>query len=255
MAKPAKTERQKVIDEIRKKEKSADSRRGFLIVGVCLAVALLIVGAAVYRPVKDAWDMRSYNDKALSDIGGPASSCQKIETEGADGNQDHVPDGTNVVYDHAPPAFGSHWNTASAPATMSRKVWTTDRPDLEVLVHNLEHGFSIVWYDETIADDAAAMTELKAVGKKFPGTSNYRYKFYAAPWTAEDEKEIGKFPDGQHLAITHWSAGGAGETDPKKQVGVWQYCSEFSGAALSDFMEKYPYFDSPEPNAMSAEDL
>ena len=30
MAKPAKTERQKVIDEIRRKEKGADKRQGYL---------------------------------------------------------------------------------------------------------------------------------------------------------------------------------------------------------------------------------
>ncbi len=256
MAKPAKTERQKVIDEIRRKEKGADKRRGFLIVGVCIAVAVLIVGAAVFRPVKDWWDLRDYNGKALSEIGAAASACEKLSTEKADGNQQHVPDTQQVQYDHAPPAFGSHWNTATAPATMSRKVWKSgDRPELEALVHNLEHGFTIVWYDETIADDDGAMTELGAVGKKFPGTTNLRYKFYAAPWTEQDEKENGKFPDGQHIAMTHWSAGGAGETEPSKQEGVWQYCSEFSGAALDAFMKKYPYLDSPEPDAMSAEDL
>ena len=137
---------------------------------------------------------------------------------------------------------------------MSRKVWKGDRPELEVLVHNLEHGYTIVWYDETIADDDEAMTELEAVGKKFPGTTNLRYKFYAAPWTDDDVKEIGAFPKGQHIAFTHWSARGAGETDPAKQQGVWQYCSEFSGEALDDFMIEYPYFDSPEPNAMSVQD-
>ncbi len=53
-----------------------------------------------------------------------------------------------------------------------------------------------------------------------------------------------------HIAITHWSQGGAGITDVSKQVGVFQYCSSVSGAALKDFMTKYPYLDSPEPNAM-----
>jgi uncharacterized protein DUF3105 len=255
VAKPAKTERQKVIDDIRKQQKSADKRQGYLIVGVCVAIAVLIVGAAIYRPVKDSLDMRAYNDKSLSEIGGPASACEDITTKPANGSGEHVPDGTEVKYDDAPPAFGSHWNNASAPATMSRKVWKEDRPDLEVLVHNLEHGFTIVWYDETIADDDGALTELEAVGKKFPGTTNMRYKFYAAPWTSDDEKESGKFPDGQHIAITHWSAGGAGETDTAKQKGVWQYCSEFSGEALDDFMIEYPYLDSPEPDAMSQEDL
>ena len=65
------------------------------------------------------------------------------------------------------------------------------------------------------------------------------------PWTSEDGKS---FPKGQHVALTHWSAGGAGNTEVSEQLGAWQYCSEFSGEALSSFMEEYPYFDSPEPN-------
>lgn len=255
MAKTAKTDRQKVIDDIRKRQKSADKRRGYLIVGVCVVVALLIVGAAAYRPIKNSWDLRSYNDKALDEIGGPASACQDITTKPANGNQEHVPDSQQVTYDDAPPAFGSHWNNAEAPASMSRKFYTDDdRPELEALVHNLEHGFTIVWYDETIADDSSAVTELEAVAKKFPGTTNLRYKFFAVPWTDEDVKESGAFPDGQHIAITHWSAGGTGVTDATKQVGVWQYCSEFSGEALDEFMVKYPYLDSPEPTAMVPQD-
>jgi len=252
VAKPAKTERQKVIDEIRKKQKSADRRRGNLIIGVSLAIAVAIIVAAVWRPVTNWWELRSYNGKALAEIGAPASACQDITTKPANGNQEHVADGTPVEYEDAPPAFGSHWNNAESPAPMSVKFWRdSDRPELESLVHNLEHGYTIVWYDETIADDDDAVAELEAVGKKFPGTTNLRYKFYAAPWTSEDGKE---FPKGQHIAITHWSAGGAGETAPEKQQGVWQYCSEFSGEALEDFMIKYPYFDSPEPDAMSVQD-
>ena len=64
------------------------------------------------------------------------------------------------------------------------------------------------------------------------------------PWTSDDGEA---FPGGQHVAMTHWSIGGAGETDQEKQAGVFQYCSAPSGAALEDFMEKYPYLDTPEP--------
>ncbi len=253
MAKPAKTDRQKVIDDIRKKQKGADKRKGFLIVGVCITIAVLIIGAAAYQPVKNSLELRGYADKSLSDIGAPADACEKIVTKKADGNQEHVPDSQQVTYDDAPPAFGPHWNNDEAPVPMARKFYSPDdRPELEQLVHNLEHGFTIVWYDETVADDGDALTELEAVAKKFPGSTNYRYKFLAVPWTSADGKA---FPDGQHVAMTHWSAGGEGETDADKQQGVWQYCSEFSGAALSDFMEEYPYFDSPEPNALSPMDL
>jgi len=93
------------------------------------------------------------------------------------------------------------------------------------------------------------MQELRAIADKLAGTSNFRTKFIAAPWTSSDE-DGKKFPDGQHVSFSHWSAGGEdaqGATD--KQVGAWQYCSDVSGAALEDFMLKYPYTDSPEPAA------
>jgi len=251
VAKTAKSERQAKIDQIRSKQKGAERRRGFAIVGVCVVIALLIVGAAAYRPLKNAWDQRQFNDLALSDVGAAASVCQKVETKPANGSSEHVPTDQPVTYKDAPPAFGPHWNEPGvAPAPMERKLYTEgDRPELESLVHNLEHGYTILWYDETIANDDDAMLELRAIADKLAGTSNLRTKFVAAPWTAEDE-DGKKFPDGQHIAFSHWSAGGedaGGSTDA--QVGVWQYCSDVSGAALDDFMLKYPYTDSPEPTA------
>jgi len=251
--KSSKSDRQAVIDEIRKKQKGAERRRGYAIVGVCTTIALLIVVAAAYRPVKNWWDLRQFKDINLASIGEPASVCGKIETEKADGNQQHVPTGSQVKYDHAPPGFGSHWNEQGvAPAPFNRKYYTAkDRPELEALVHNLEHGYTILWYDDSIADDADELNVIDGIADKFRSDSdNLRYKFIAAPWTADDEKESGKFPDGMHVALSHWSAGGSGESDATKQVGAFQYCSAPSGEALRDFMLEYPYTDSPEPDAM-----
>jgi hypothetical protein len=251
VAKPAKSDRQAVIDQMRKKQKSADRKRGFAIVGVCVLIAVLIIGAAAYKPIKDWWDGRELDNLSLSEIGAPASACQDVTTKKADGNQDHVPYPTPVDYKEAPPAFGSHWNEAGiAPAPFARKFYTEDdRPELEALVHNLEHGYTILWYDDSVSDEE--VQEIRGIAEKFSGSDddNFRYKFIAVPWTDADENGA-KFPDGQHIAFTHWSAGGTGETDTSKQVGAFQYCSEVSGAALDAFMEKYPYFDSPEPNAM-----
>ena len=251
--KPTRSDRQAVIDELRKKQKGAERRRGFAIVGVCATIALLIVVAAAYRPVKNWWDLRKFKDLDLASIGAPATSCDKITTKKADGNQQHVPTGTQVTYSTAPPAFGSHWNEqGTAPAPFNRKFYTEkDRPELEALVHNLEHGYTILWYDQSIADDADQLNVIDGIADKFRSDSNnLRFKFIAAPWTSQDEKESGKFPDGMHIAISHWSAGGSGQTDVSKQVGVFQYCSEPSGAALQQFMLDYPYTDSPEPDAM-----
>lgn len=242
--KSQKADRKAKIEALTKKQRSGERRQGLAIVVVCVAVALLIVGAAAYRPVVNWWELRQFEDAELASLGAPADACTDIETEKADGNQEHVPEGTPVTYEQSPPAFGPHYDS---PDSMDRKLYTAeDRPDLRTLVHNLEHGYTIVWYDETVAADDEAMTELRAAASKFPGTDNYRYKFKAVPWTEEDGEP---FPGGAHVALTHWSAGGEGSTEVSEQVGARQYCSEFSGEALSSFMEEYPYFDSPEPNA------
>ncbi len=251
--KSSKSDRQAVIDEIRKKQKGSEKRRGYAIVGVCSLVALLIVVAAAYRPVKNWWDLRQFKDINLASIGAPASSCDEITTKPATGNAEHVPTNSQVTYDTAPAVFGAHWNEQNvAPAPFNRKFYTeTDRPELEALLHNLEHGYTILWYDDSIAEDGDELTVIDGIADKFRSDSdNLRYKFIAAPWTSADEKESGKFPDGMHVALSHWSAGGSGESDTSKQVGAFQYCSKASGAALQDFMLEYPYTDSPEPDAM-----
>jgi len=251
--KSTKSDRQAVIDDIRRKQKGGEKRRGFAIVGVCVLVAVLIVAAAAYRPVRNWYDLRQFKDIDLASIGAPASSCSKVETKPADGNQQHVPTGSQVTYSTAPPAFGSHWNEQGvAPAPFNRKYYTAkDRPELEALVHNLEHGYTILWYDETIADDPDQLNVINGIADKFRSDSNnLRYKFIAAPWTADDVKESGAFAAGKHVAISHWSAGGSSSNDASKQVGVFQYCAEPSGAALEKFMLDYPYTDSPEPDAM-----
>jgi len=111
-------------------------------------------------------------------------------------------------------------------------------------VHNLEHGYTILWYDETIADDDDQLNQVQALAKKFKADDdNFRLKFIAAPWTGDDEN--GKqFPNDQHIAFSHWKG------DADKSTGVWQYCSEVSGEALKTFMKDYPYTDSPEAGAI-----
>ncbi|MFT4286864.1 DUF3105 domain-containing protein [Nocardioides sp.] len=256
----AQNNRRAVIDDIRKKQKGAEKRRGYAIVGVCTLIAILIVGAAAYQPVKDWWDERQFDAVNLADIGAAASVCGEESYEASEGST-HVATGTQVTYNHAPPATGNHWNESGvAPLPMAKKFYgTEDRPELEQIVHNSEHGYNIIWYDETVAQDADEMSELRAIAAKFPGDSNFRYKMLVVPWLASDAEEVGStFPDGQHIAFTHWSVDqtyidkltlAEGETAPDA-VGIYQYCSEVSGAAFKTFMKNHPYTDSSEPAAM-----
>ncbi len=89
-------------------------------------------------------------------------------------------------------------------------------------------------------------TTLRGLAGKFAGTDNFRLKFKAAPWLPDDG-DGQPFPEGKHVAFTHWSAGGVGEAATGEAVGATQFCSAISGAALEQFMLQYPYTDSPEP--------
>ncbi|MEQ6902873.1 DUF3105 domain-containing protein [Nocardioides sp. YIM 152588] len=246
--KTAKSDRQKVIDDIRRSQRNAEKRQGRIIVVVCVAIALVIVGLAAYPAVSGWLDRQQYKDKALAEIGASADVCEPVVTRSAEGNQDHVTEGTPVDYEFAPPAFGAHWNVGGgvAPVSIDRRFYEAgDRPPLEALVHNLEHGFTVLWYDETAAEDDSTMATIKSIASTLDvNDTNNRYSFIAVPWTSEDENGA-SFPDGQHIAFTHWTAKGGKSGD--KQQGVWQYCSEPSGAALDRFMKDYPYTDAPEP--------
>ncbi|MBS44789.1 MAG: hypothetical protein CMH83_16815 [Nocardioides sp.] len=229
-----------------KAQRGADKKRGFAIVGVAVLVGLILVGAAAYRPIKDAWDSREFDSLELAQIGAPADVCGEVETKEASDVNNHIPRPQQVTYEDAPPAYGPHWNDDRAPAPFSDKFYdASDRPDLESLVHNLEHGYTILWYDDSVAADAEQVTQIRSIAKKFKSDdNNFRLKFIAAPWAAADEAESGTFPDGQHVAFTHWKG------DSTTSTGVWQYCSETSGEALETFMQEYPYTDSPEKGAM-----
>ena len=58
----------------------------------------------------------------------------------AAGTGEHVD--TKVDYETVPPSHGAHF---AAPAVSDRKFYTAaDRPELETLVHNLEHGYTVL---------------------------------------------------------------------------------------------------------------
>lgn len=241
MAKSSKDrDRRAVAEAMRREQQRAERRRTYVVVAVCLVVAVAIVGFAAYPLIKQ----NRLASGGLNDIGVASANagCQSVVKKSATGNQDHKPIGTDIFYPDSPPAFGPHW---PQPAQFGRKFYTAgDRPQLEYLVHNLEHGYNLLWYDDTVAKNADELAEVKAIAAKFEG-QKMSDKFIAVPWTADDGKP---FPGGAHVALTHWYAN---PTDPTKgQQGVWQYCGKPSGAVVARFVKDYPFTDSPEPQSM-----
>lgn len=231
-------DRRAVVEEMRRQEKAAERRRTLLVLGASVVVAALIIGAATWSYL----GRRADAERALTSIGASAAEagCQEVQTTPAVGNADHRPEGEDIAYPESPPAAGPHWGQFLL-ATEIRKFYTADdRPAVERLVHSLEHGHTILWYDETIAADEQALADVEAIAKTFSGTGQ-EDKFIAAPWTAEDGEA---FPEDTHIALTHWSV--AGEDG---QQSVHQYCTGVSGEAVANFVAEYPAADSPEPNA------
>ena len=225
------------LDAARKKEQRTRTIR-LLVICIVLAVALLAY--PVYLFVDD---YRARNAK-IEDLGSSlaAAGCDPITEQPATGNQDHVPDGTKVTYAQTPPDSGSHY---ANPAPFTKHFYAAaDRPPIDTLVHNLEHGYTVVWYRAEAPGNQ--IQNLERIAKTF-GSEDYNPadKFIAAPWS---EADGAGFPAGKSVVITRWTADPNNPSDPTMQRGVRQACTEASGAGIKEFMAKYPAANSPEPN-------
>jgi hypothetical protein len=221
----------------RKKEQR---NRTIRLLVICVVLAALLLAYPVYLFVDD---YRARNaDLATIGVDVAAAACDAPTEAPASGNQDHVADGTRVTYTEFPPASGQHYQ---APAPFTKRYYTmADRPPVETLVHNLEHGYTVLWYRENAPREVIRDAERAA--KTFGGDDyNPADKFIAAPWSDTDG---GAFPEGKNVVLTRWTANPQDPSDVSQQLGVRQACGQFSGQALKDFMAKYPFSSSPEPN-------
>ena len=248
----ARNERQKVVEQMRAQQKAAERRRGQAIVAMLRARRRRHHrgrGVAVRWWTTSA--PRSTASKPLDrHRRAGVGAARRSTTKPATGNQEHLPDGSPVSYPDAPPAFGKHYIT---PTPMARKFYTAqDRPALGTLVHNEEHGYTILWYDDTVAKDSTQMDQIKAIADKFAGTTDLRDKFKAVPWTVGRRQALPRRPAHRLHPLVGRRHRRTPQPATAKQVGVWQYCSSVSGAALKTYMTDYPFSDSPEPNGVSA---
>jgi len=247
------SERRERMERLQREAQRAERRRTMTVVVVCVVIALVIVSLTGWKLYQDNLADDELAGKALSDIGvgADAAGCQDVVTKPAEGSSEHIDPPTPIPYADAPPAFGPH---RPQPADFARKFYTVeDRPEVAELVHNLEHGYTILWYDQSVADDAAQLQTVEDLAGKFDvgavedidDQAEYNAnKFVAAPWTNAD----GPFPDDKNVVLTRWTADPVNPSEQSSQKGVRQPCSAVSGAVISSFMQTYPARSSPEPN-------
>ena len=253
MAKGSKdADRRAVVERMRREQQRKERRQGLLLLGAAVTVGAIIIGVAVWQFVKADSGTGSGPDLSSIGVASEEAGCTSVqkkqpEDKDLDGieNSAHVDTGTPVDFRLTPPAFGLHWPNYLTGSELRSFYTVDDRPEVERLVHSLEHGYTILWYDETIAEDEEALDDIEEIAQRFPDPSSIDDHFIAAPWTAQDGEPM---PDGAHLALTHWSIGGEGG-NIEDETGVWQYCEGVSGDVVEQFRSDYPSLDAPEPGA------
>ena len=231
------------IAEMQQIDKARENRVRAQIIAGCVAL-LLVLGAVITYAVVDAGNQRP--DALISAIGVPASeaACDPVTTDKASGGHVDPATAPQVKYTTVPPSSGEHYDQ---PAVGDRKFFTAgDRPKMEVLVHNLEHGYTVLWYDQKVGEAKemkAKLEDLAKVANKIDAASG---KFIVSAW----DPSYGELPAGKKFALSHWSATfAADKTSVASQAGNRQLCGALSGEVVQAFIQKHPRTASPEPGA------
>ena len=244
MARETSRDRRARVAEMQAAQKRAERRRLLVVIGACVTV-VAIIGAAV------AWAIISEQSKkaeALQSISGDvaAASCDPITSDPASGSSEHVGPGTNqpgmtkIQYSTVPPSSGKHF---AVPAVDKRRVYTVaDAPAMETLVHNLEHGYTILWYDRSVEKEQAAT--FQALATKVNAMKESAGKFLVSPW----DPAYGALPAGKKYALSHWAADvDQGTAKVTNQMGHRQLCGGLNSTVVEDFVKKFPWSSAPEP--------
>ena len=148
---------------------------GVLLIGVILIVLVIVLGGepdpnlGVQEPndggthVADGTDCRA-----------PSAPC------GAD------------PYSSVPATSGPHWGTTPA----SWGVYSTPQPESQV-IHNLEHGGIVIWYDADAVTDAEVNEMASYVEGQVATGLGGRFKFILSPWGESEDL-------GAVVAVTAW---------------------------------------------------
>ena len=166
---------------------------GFVAVGLLVVVVLVVLGA------------------------GPNPYAGAIQADGGGG---HIPACQPTGYTSTPPTSGCH-----DPSPANWGVYTSAAPTQQ-LIHNLEHGGIVIWYDPERVGAGDLDTLTQYVNSQVASGISGRFKFILSPWGGQDALPA-------PIVVT-----------------AWRYLLELDAAdtsAIDEFTRAH-YARSPEPN-------
>jgi hypothetical protein len=114
-----------------------------------------------------------------------------IGTRQADAGNPHIAEGTQGTgYTSVPATSGPHWSSADSPGPWG--VYTSAQPQ-ERMIHNLEHGGVVIWYQPGKLDAAGVKALTDFVNQQI---TTERFKVILVPWSGSDF--------GHPIAVTAW---------------------------------------------------
>jgi hypothetical protein len=133
----------------------------------------------------------------------------------------HVAVGTFPTYQSVPPTSGNHWSSPSPQCPAPWGVYSTPVQE-PCVVHNLEHGGIVIWYQQGKLSDDQVQQLANFVRTQ---VSTPQFKFILTPYSGKDF--------GHPIAVTAWD---------------WLlYLDDVNTDAIRSFANEH-YERSPEPN-------
>lgn len=212
----SKRERQKqrrsVKVEEQRKQEAAARRRRLALLGVTALVVVGLVGLGVANYLQKRAQLaedRRVAQEQQEEFGCTADATQPSAGQGHFGNDAELRSNPpETVYPDRPPSSGKHHGAVVKTGVYDVKV------DERMLVHNLEHGYIVVYYDDGASDEDVAALEEAAAGHidgDFPKLIVARFD--------------GEMADDKNISYTAWT--------------FRQTCEGFSPAILSAFAQAH----------------
>lgn len=190
------------LEELRKQQRAAERRKNLLFVGGAVVVALALIAAALIPAYLHDQSVAAKNKaghQAKPTAAEKAAGCDGVHNDKIDKGGAH----TSQPIDYSkekfgdtrggtppiPPSSGRH-NQVSLGDT-NRFYPLSEKPRPERAVHNLEHGYVVVWYDDKLPADQVDQLHTMA-------TAGNLSRLLVVGWWQGD------LPANKHVVLTSW---------------------------------------------------